>query len=106
MAIGRKDPLQYLKERYAWTTHEIVRERLHSHLIPINEMTNGGYEGLTEQAKKEKIKNDFETFLQKRADLVIKTVSLLVAGRLINTSNILQDLEKEGESSRISMVMP
>jgi len=69
-------------------------------------MTNGGYEGLTEQAKKEKIKNDFETFLQKRADLVIKTVSLLVAGRLINTSNILQDLEKEGESSRISMVMP
>ena len=36
VTIGRKDPLEYLKDRYKWTTEEIVRERLQSHLIPVH----------------------------------------------------------------------
>lgn len=86
ISIGRKDPLQYLKDRYEWSSEEIVRERLQSHLIPIPELANGGYEGLTEDTKKEKIKNDFELFLEKRAKLVIKIVHLLAAGRQVSAS--------------------
>jgi hypothetical protein len=88
MTIGRKDPLQYLKDRYDWATEEIVRERLQSHLVPIPELANGGYEGLTETDKMEKISNDFELFLEKRAELVIQAVQLLVAGRQISAATI------------------
>lgn len=94
MAIGRKDPLQYLKDRYDWTSQEIVSERLQSHLVPIPELANGGYEGITELAKKEKIKNDFEQFLLKRAALVIKAVQLLTEGRQVSVSNMFQDNNK------------
>ena len=44
VVIGRKDPLQYLKDRYEWTSEDVVHERLESHLIPIEELANGGYE--------------------------------------------------------------
>jgi len=33
--IGRSDPLTYIKERSVWTNEEVVKIRLHSHLIPI-----------------------------------------------------------------------
>ena len=44
ISIGRKDPLIYMKDRYQWTSEEIVQQRLQSHLIPIPELSNGGYE--------------------------------------------------------------
>jgi len=91
MTIGRKDPLQYFKDRYEWTSQEIVRERLQSHLVPTTELANGGYEGLNNLAKKEKIKNDFEQFLQRRTELVIKALQLLVAGRQISASIVFED---------------
>ena len=31
--IGRKDPLEYLKDRVQWDGEESVRERMKSHLI-------------------------------------------------------------------------
>lgn len=91
MAIGRKDPLQYLSDRYEWSNKEIVRERLHSHIIPIPELANGGYEGLEEETRKTKIKEDFERFVQKRAELIIKAVGLLIAGRQINESILFRN---------------
>jgi len=92
ISIGRKDPLEYLKDRYEWTTEEIIRERLQSHLIPIQELSNGGYEGLSKKEKSIKIKNDFNLFLRKRAELVIKTVKLLVDGHQLNIGAIYEDL--------------
>ena len=74
ISIGRKDPLEYMKDRYKWTSKEIVSERLQSHLIPINELANGGYEGLSDEQKGEKLKNDFAAFISCRAELVIKAV--------------------------------
>ena len=93
--IGRKDPLQYLKDRYEWTTEEIVSERLQSHLVPIPELANGGYEGLAESERKEKIKIDFALFLRKRAELVINAVQLLAAGRQISSSIMFQEQNKK-----------
>lgn len=91
ITIGCKEPLKYLKDRYEWTSYEIVKERLQSHLVPIPELANGGYEGLDEFTKKRKIKNDFEKFIMKRAELVINSVKLLAAGRQINASSMFQD---------------
>ncbi len=88
MSIGRKDPLEYLKDRYQWTSEEIVTERLHSHLIPIPELANGGYEGLSDTEKAEKLKVDFQRFLQRRAELVMKAVHLLADGRQLGPSNL------------------
>ncbi|MFW6114413.1 MAG: hypothetical protein ACOC7K_01590 [bacterium] len=88
LAIGRKDPVEYLKDRYEWSSEEIVRERLESHLIPVGELGNGGYEGLSEEAKKEKIKNDFEVFISKRAEIVIKAARLLAEGHQLSASQL------------------
>ena len=68
--IGKKDPLVYLKERYKWVKEKIVADRLQSHLIPEKELSNGGYENLTSNVRKEKIKKDYYEFLKKRAELV------------------------------------
>jgi len=84
MTIGRKDPVKYLKDRYQWTSEEIVRERLQSHLIPIPELANGGYEGLAEVEKVDKLKVDFEEFLRRRADLVMTAARLLTEGRQLS----------------------
>lgn len=87
-SIGRKDPLEYLKDRYEWTSEAIVRERLQSHLIPISELANGGYERLSESAKVEKVRRDFDAFVRRRAQLIHRALSCLVEGRQLSPSNI------------------
>ncbi|NLF10571.1 MAG: DUF262 domain-containing protein [Anaerolineaceae bacterium] len=91
MTIGRKDPVEYLRDRFEWTSEEIVRERLHSHLLPIPELANGGYEGLTEPEKGRKLGADFELFLQRRAKLVMKAARQLVEGRQISAIELFSD---------------
>ena len=91
--ISNKDPLSYLKERYNWTSEDIVNDRLKSHLIPIQELRSGGYDGLTENEKQEKVKQDFKKFIQKRVAYVIKAVELLVEGRDIHASDIINTVE-------------
>lgn len=87
-SIGRKDPLQYMKDRYKWTSEEIVRERLRSHLIPINELANGGYEKLSDEQKAVKLKIDFDAFIRRRAELVMKAVKLLADGHQMSAADI------------------
>ena len=88
ISIGRKDPLQYMKDRYEWTSEEIVSERLQSHLIPIRELANGGYEGLSEEQKTEKLGNDFDAFTRRRAEIVMKAVKLLADGHQVSAVEI------------------
>jgi hypothetical protein len=84
ISIGRKDPLKYLKDRYKWMTEGIVNERLQSHLIPIRELSNGGYEGLSDAEKKEKLANDFRAFLSARAKLVCDAAKRLAEGHQLS----------------------
>lgn len=93
-SIGRKDPLQYMKDRYKWTTEKIVAERLQSHLIPIPELANGGYEGLTDTEKTAKVREDFQRFLNRRGELVVKAAQLLAEGRQLTTDAIYSDAEE------------
>jgi len=91
MTIGRKDPLEYMKNRYQWTLEEIVNERLQSHLIPVQELANGGYEGLSEEMKTKKLKKDFESFIHSRARLVMKAVKLLADGRQLSATELYRE---------------
>ena len=96
--ISNKEPLRYLTERYNWTSEEMVHDRLKSHLIPTKELKNGGYEGLTDEGRIEKIKVDFQAFLQKRAGYVKKAIDLLVEGQDISANEIIHSVEIELES--------
>ncbi|MBN1458198.1 MAG: DUF262 domain-containing protein [Armatimonadetes bacterium] len=91
ISIGRKDPLQYLRDRYEWTSEAIVKERLQSHLIPIPELANGGYEGLSSEGKVRKVREDFAAFLSRRANLVMKTVKLLAEGRQLSPADVFAE---------------
>lgn len=91
ISIGRKDPLEYMKDRYQWTSEEIVSERLRSHLIPIKELANGGYEGLSDEQKVEKLEHDFDAFIRYRADLIIKAVKLLADGHQLSAAEIYEE---------------
>jgi hypothetical protein len=95
MTIARKDPVEYLRDRYKWTSGEIVTERLQSHLIPIPELANGGYEGLADAQKVYKLRVDFERFLNRRAELVMKAVRLLADGRQLSASMLFRDEHNE-----------
>jgi len=90
ISIGCKDPLEYMKDRYKWTSEELVGERLRSHLIPIRELANGGYEDLSEEAKNKKMKNDFRAFITARAEMIMKAVRLLAEGRQISVAEIYE----------------
>ena len=88
--ISNKDPLCYLKDRYNCMDEEIVNERLQSHLIPIDELKLGSYEGLDEA---DQVKKDLLSFIRKRAEYVVKAVELLTEGRDITASQIVQSVE-------------
>lgn len=91
MSIGRKDPLEYMSDRYKWTSENIVRERLQSHMIPVDELKNGGYEDLSDSVKTEKLKKDFDDFMQKRANIMMEAVKLLVEGRQLGVADVFGD---------------
>jgi len=97
--IGRKDPLKYLKERYEWVSEDVVRDRLHSHLIPIDELANGGYEKLSEEDKNAKLHRDFEKFIEQRAKLVMIAVRKLVEGRQLSAAEIYLEATQAASGS-------
>jgi hypothetical protein len=88
MSIGRKDPLQYLRDRYEWTSEAIVSERLQSHLIPIQELANGGYENITDDEKNDKLAADFDAFIRKRAEYIHRAAKKLADGRQLSPAEI------------------
>lgn len=91
ISIGRKDPLKYLKERYQWTSESIVHERLQSHLIPVQELANGGYEDLSDANKKAKLQQDFDAFLSARAKLVSAAAKRLAAGHQLSPTELYSE---------------
>ena len=78
--IGRKDPLEYLKERVNWSDENVVRERLRSHLISYDLLSKAHYAGLTGDDFVARVRADFDAFLRNRAELVVKAMTLLTEG--------------------------
>ena len=88
ISIGRKDPLDYLKDRYQWSTEEVVWERLRSHLIPVEQLATGGYADMPSAEKINKPRVDYEKFLEERAKLIRRALSLLLDGRQLTIQGI------------------
>ena len=93
--ISNKEPLTYLTERYAWADEDIVQTRLKSHLIPVAELANGGYEGLSPDSKKDKVLQDYTRFIEKRARLVYAAALQLTNGRDIVPSEIYAAVDEK-----------
>lgn len=93
--ISNKEPYKYLKERYEWTTEDHVDARLRSHLIPIQELKNGGYENITAEEKRQKLKTDFEAFISKRAQYVYHALHKLVEGKDLTANEILTEVASQ-----------
>lgn len=88
--IGRKEPLSYLKERYEWADRDIIRYRLSSHLIPLEELANGGYENLTDDERHEKVRKDYNAFIQKRGEMFESVAKKLCQGQPITLSEMIR----------------
>lgn len=78
--IGRKDPLDYLKERVQWADELAVSNRLKTHLVSFDLLSKAHYQGLDGEALKAKLEADFNQFMRARAQLVHKAVMRLSVG--------------------------
>lgn len=92
--IGRKDPLDYLKERVQWADEAAVRERLKSHLISYDMISNAHYANLKGDELKEKVKKDFNEFLLDRAHLIVAAVNSLAEGNTPTLDSIWSEHAK------------
>ena len=93
LSIGRKDPVVYLKGHYQWVSEAVVSDRLQSHLIPVPELANGGYENLSDEEKNAKLADDFRAFTNRRAALVVAALSKLIEGRAVSASELFSEVE-------------
>lgn len=78
--IGRKDPLEYLKERIEWADEDIIRERLKTHLISFDRLSDANYASLDSEILKQKLQDDFNSFLRDRANLIFAAMNQLTEG--------------------------
>ncbi len=78
--IGRKDPLDYLKERVQWADETAVSNRLKTHLLSYDLLNQAHYQGLQGDALRAKLESDFERFKRSRAKLVHRAVQSLARG--------------------------
>jgi hypothetical protein len=86
--IGRKDPLEYLQDRVNWAGKESVRERMKSHLLDFDLLSQATYQGLTGEQLAAKLTPDFEAFLRARAKLVHAAVASLAQGKEIGVESL------------------
>lgn len=83
--IGRKDPLEYVKDRVQWSDEAEVAQRFATHLLDFKELAAAHYVGADGQPLKgaalaQKLKPDFERFLERRAKRVAYAVTKLAQG--------------------------
>lgn len=79
--IGRKDPLDYLKERVQWADEAEVSNRLKTHLVSYKVLSKAHYQALEGDALKAKLETDFNSFMRDRAKLVHRAVCQLACGQ-------------------------
>jgi hypothetical protein len=78
-------------ESAAPLTESVTSQPLQSHLIPIAELANGGYEALSREAKAGKLRADFDAFLRTRTELVMQTARPLAEGHHLSPTMIYED---------------
>ena len=61
-------------------------------VIPIAELSNGGYEGLGDSEKNEKLSSDFRAFLSARAEFICKAARRLAEGHQLSTGEFYSNV--------------
>lgn len=93
-SIGRKDPLEYLRDRVAWSDEADVSQRLETHLLDYPMLARAHYvdgagHPLKDEALLAKLKPEFERFLEWRARRVAIAAKLLANGELPTGKGVL-----------------
>ncbi len=88
--ISAKEPMKYLRERVERATpgeghsiwaEEQVKSRIASHAIPYDALNVGGYAEIAcEDARSQRIRQDYQTFLEARAEMIHKKIVRLCSG--------------------------
>ena len=90
--IRRKDPSVYVDERIDWSDKETIEHRIKTHIIPVDELINAEYENLEDDEKYQKLSNDFDQFLRKRAKLIYSAAELLADGQIIDFNKVEKNM--------------
>ena len=84
-SIGRKDPLEYLRDRVEWADEATITQRLRTHLIDYATLAAATYtreDGHVLQGEelKSKLQKEFGAFVEARAKLVVQAAESLAQG--------------------------
>jgi hypothetical protein len=92
--ISDKDPIAYLKERAdnCALGEEELKRRLKTHLIPYRELAVG-YNGMSDDERRGRVKNDYDAFLSARAEILAKAAQQACEGRSLDLSVLIPDEE-------------
>ena len=98
-SIGRKDPLDYLKDRVEWSDQATVSRRLRTHLLDYAMLSRATYQGedgkpLEGEPLVDRLSKDFQRFLENRALLVSTAAKVLSAGRLLSLEELLAEAKR------------
>lgn len=99
-SIGRKDPLEYLRDRVEWSDEDTVSQRLRTHLLDYKALSKATYEEngkpLVGEALAARLRPDFDAFLEARATLVVIAAKHLANGRLLSLEQLLSEAWRAG----------
>ena len=92
--ISDKDPITYLKERAdnCALGEEEMKRRLRTHLIPYARLAVG-YEGIPDDERRGRVKNDYDAFLSARAEVLAKAAHRACEGKALELSELLNDAD-------------
>ena len=85
-SLGSKPPLQYIKERMESFDNDTIRERLHSHLIPMTRLTEIDE---VKSLENNYIERQYKQFLKERAALMLVAAEQLCNGKNITVDSVL-----------------
>lgn len=81
--ISAKEPIRYLRDRVKGSNlgESEIRRRLATHYVPYDELAVGGYEDISDrEARGQKVRDDYETFLSARAEMLLDPIRALCHG--------------------------
>lgn len=92
--ISDKDPIAYLKERAdnCALGEEEMKRRLRTHLIPYARLAVG-YDGIPDDERRGRVKNDYDAFLSARAEVLAKAAHRVCEGKALELSELLNDAD-------------
>lgn len=92
--LSNKDPIAYLNARAESSAlgPEELKRRLGTHLIPWTELAVG-YDGMSDEDRRVRVRGDYEAFLSARAEILAKAAELACGGRALEARELLRKVD-------------